>query len=95
MKCCRCLNQLNQNEALGGTYNGVVCIYHRVCPSCWWEDTPQGFRKKENLNSRFIPLVDKPRQNEEIQCFGCLYQIEKINYIKLSFGTKNNPIIIK
>lgn len=98
MKCCRCLNKINQNESLGGTYGGVVCIHHRVCPSCWWEETPQGVREKENLNSRFIPLVDKPRQNKEIECFGCLYQLKKNNYIEVKFlgdGTKNDPIIIK
>jgi len=76
MKCCRCLIDIPDGTSLGGTYGGVVCIYHRSCQNCWWEtNTIFGKRKKESEKTKYIPLVNSPRKGEKIECFGCLYHI--------------------
>ena len=93
MKCCRCLTELTMDKALGGKYGGVVCIYHRSCQSCWWDVTPCGFRKKEPIETKSIPLVDHPRWNKDPKCFGCLYKMDKIGEFSGS-GTADDPIII-
>jgi len=87
--CCRCRQQIHVGEtALGGIYNGVVCMYHRSCEKCWWGPSvgnepnylPSNFildygaRQHEDEQSKNIALVNHPRKGMEgPQCFGCLH----------------------
>jgi hypothetical protein len=99
--CCRCLTNLTEPFALGGNYGGVVCINHRICSDCWWNsDTVsynKGRRRIEKSQTRNIALVNNPRKNEEIKCYGCLYSIEPYNDIIVykGIGTNNEPIEIE
>ena len=101
MICARCLTNLNSNDALGGSYGGVVCINHRICTDCWWNsDTlsiKKGNRNKESRLTRSIPLVSNPRQNMKIKCYGCLYNVPFIKKDLVKFngsGLEDDPILI-
>lgn len=101
MICARCLTNLNSSDALGGSYGGVVCINHRICPDCWWNNDAfsikKGRRKNELHLTRSIPLVSNPRKNMKIKCYGCLYKIPFIKKDLVKFngsGLKDDPIII-
>ena len=101
MICSRCLLILDEKDALGGSYGGVVCIKHRICSSCWWENDiisiEKGKRKNEPISTRNIPLVKDPRKFMKIKCFGCLYNTPSVlnsQEIFKGIGSKNDPIII-
>ena len=101
MICARCLSNFSEKDALGGRYGGVVCLNHRICPDCWWNNDERsinkGQRKNENKTTKNIAIVNNPRKNYKIKCYGCLY---KIQFIKKDFdkfngsGLKHEPIIV-
>jgi hypothetical protein len=99
--CCRCLTNLIEPLALGGYYDGVVCINHRVCEDCWWNSdslsNKKGRRRIENFQTQNIALVNNPRKNEEIKCYGCIYSLPSYNNIIVyeGLGTKKEPIEIE
>lgn len=71
--CCRCELRIKENEkVLGGSYDGVVCLRHRSCMSCWFDSTPlRGARKHESGKTKNIGLVDKPFKGTKPLCPGC------------------------
>jgi len=71
--CCRCESKIDKHEkALGGTYNGVVCLNHRSCMSCWFDETSiRGARMQETNKTKNIGLVDKPFKGMKPICPGC------------------------
>jgi hypothetical protein len=71
--CCRCELGIKENEkVLGGSYDGVVCLKHRSCMSCWFDAAPQrGARKHESGKTKTIGLVDKPFKGTKPLCPGC------------------------
>lgn len=71
--CCRCELRIKENEkVLGGSYDGVVCLKHRSCMSCWFDAAPQrGARKDESGSTKKIGLVDKPFKGTKPLCPGC------------------------
>ena len=102
MICARCQTNLDPNEALGGKYGGVVCINHRICPDCWWNNDiisiNKGNRKYELSITKSIPLVKNPRQKMEIKCYGCYYKLNTYNSSKIiklnGSGLKYDPIVL-
>lgn len=59
--CCRCELRIRDNEhALGGGYDGVVCLNHRSCTGCWFDTVARGARKLEAAKTKNIALVNKP-----------------------------------
>ena len=102
MICCRCQSSLNLEEALGGKYGGVVCYNHRVCPDCWWNSDEisinKEYRKEENKETKHIALVNNPRKNQTIKCYGCLYKIGNYNIVNIinykGSGKTDDPVII-
>ena len=70
--CCRCELRIGDNEhALGGGYDGVVCLSHRSCSGCWFETTARGARKFEAAKTKHIGLVNKPFKGTTPLCPGC------------------------
>ena len=70
--CCRCELRIKENEhVLGGGYDGVVCLRHRSCKSCWFEGTARGARKHEAGKTKNIGLVNKPFKGTKPLCPGC------------------------
>ena len=84
--CCRCELNLTQN-ALGGIYDGVICVKHRSCTSCWFntysesnENEIVGQRNSETVETKYLPLVgyDKKPPLFEV-CPGCSKNIPPYN----------------
>ena len=102
MICSRCLSNLNLDNALGGSYGGVVCLNHRICPDCWWNideiSINKGARKNENKSTKNIAIVNNPRKDYKVRCYGCLYNApyinSDINIVIIGKGNKREPIII-
>ena len=70
--CCRCELRIGENEhALGGGYDGVVCLNHRSCMSCWFDTAARGARKHESAKTKSIGLVNKPFKGITPLCPGC------------------------
>lgn len=70
--CCRCELRIGDKEhALGGGYDGVVCLNHRSCMSCWFDTAARGARKHESAKTKHIGLVNKPFQGTIPLCPGC------------------------
>lgn len=101
--CCRCLVSLDESDGLGGSYGGIVCLNHRVCPDCWWKSDTisvnKGRRGTEVAPTRGIALVHNPRKNATIKCYGCFYKItlyvpKTTALILEGTGLYDSPIII-
>lgn len=70
--CCRCELRIGDKEhALGGGYDGVVCLNHRSCMSCWFDTAARGARKFEAGKTKSIGLVNKPFIGTIPLCPGC------------------------
>ena len=70
--CCRCELRIGDKEhALGGGYDGVVCLNHRSCMSCWFDTAARGARKFEAAKTKKIGLVNKPFKGTIPLCPGC------------------------
>ena len=71
--CCRCELKIKDDEnVLGGSYDGVVCLKHRSCMSCWFDSTHlRGARKYESGKTKGVGLVDKPFKGTKPLCPGC------------------------
>jgi len=70
--CCRCELIIGVNEhALGGGYDGVVCLNHRSCMGCWFDTVARGARKHESKKTKNIGLVNKPFKGTTPLCPGC------------------------
>lgn len=70
--CCRCELRIRDNEhALGGGYDGVVCLNHRSCTGCWFDTVARGARKFEAAKTKNIALVNKPFKGSIPICPGC------------------------
>jgi hypothetical protein len=70
--CCRCELRIGDKEhALGGGYDGVVCLNHRSCMSCWFDTAARGARKHESAKTKPIGLVNKPFKGTVPLCPGC------------------------
>lgn len=75
-QCGRCHSMIPAGEELGGVYGGVCCVRHRSCWTCWFEkNADYGARAQEDASTKHIPLVDKPRKDYDIQCYGCIYNL--------------------
>jgi hypothetical protein len=83
--CCRCELRIKEGEhALGGGYDGVVCLRHRSCMSCWFDETARGARKHETKETQFIGLVNKPFKGTTPLCPGCKKGLPAYEMIKPS-----------
>lgn len=80
--CCRCELRIKADETvLGGSYNGVVCLNHRSCISCWFDKTPiRAARRHEAAKTKNIGLVDKPFVKP--LCPGCKKGLPPFEVIK-------------
>lgn len=94
--CCRCELRIKANETvLGGSYNGVVCLHHRSCMSCWFDKTPvRAARKHESGKTRNIGLVDKPFKGTKPLCPGCKKNLPPFIKPASQFYEKDNVIHI-
>jgi len=71
---------IRTEDALGGVYGGVCCVQHRACYICWFETrSDYGARALEDVSTKSIPLVHKPRKNKDVQCYGCIYKLAVYN----------------
>jgi hypothetical protein len=93
--CCRCELRIKTNEkALGGSYDGVVCLKHRSCVACWFDENfIRGARKYESNKTKNIGLVDKPFKRTKPLCPGCKKGLPPFELIK-QYYEKDNTIII-
>lgn len=93
--CARCQRKLEDDaKCLGGTHNGVVCINHRSCLSCWFESEAKGKRNHESKLTKNIPLVDKPFNNRKPKCPGCFNKVPPFK-IPPDVGTINHEGVIE
>ena len=93
--CCRCELRIHENEkVLGGSYDGVVCLKHRSCMSCWFDKAPlRGARKHEAGKTKHIGLVDKPFKGTKPLCPGCKKQLPPFDKVKPpTYFEKDNTI---
>ena len=72
--CARCEAPLLHN-ALGGYYDGIICLQHRCCVDCWFETNPTGKRVYEKEETRYTPLVENPFKGRTTKCIGCLKKL--------------------
>jgi hypothetical protein len=87
--CCRCeLNLSDEQHVLGGLYNGVVCVKHRSCTSCWFTKFTEsndkqlpGKRSLEVKETKLLPLVDSDKLLKNLfnNCLGCKKKIPPYN----------------
>lgn len=96
--CCRCELRIKEGEhVLGGGYDGVVCLRHRSCMSCWFDKTARGARKHESKYTQFIGLVNKPFKGTTPLCPGCKKGLPPYDMMKPSklskFTVGSNGVI--
>jgi len=86
--CCRCELRITDNKhALGGGYDGIICMRHRSCSSCWFDSSARGARKLEAAKTKRVGLVNKPFKGSTPLCPGCKkglppFEIKLANYIE-------------
>ena len=92
--CCRCELRIKANEnVLGGSYNGVVCLNHRSCMSCWFDKTPiRAARKHEAAKTKNIGLVDKPFKGTKPLCPGCKKGLPPFEMVRRPAFEKDNVV---
>tara|TARA_B110000261_G_scaffold161926_2_gene204411 strand:+ start:333 stop:1283 length:951 start_codon:yes stop_codon:yes gene_type:complete len=98
--CCRCEQPIKNNkDALGGRANGVICLHHRSCQSCWWGDSITGKRNEESDKTKNIGLVDHPFHDRKPKCPGCVLRSNGLPYPPyvepVDIGTMNSDNIIE
>ena len=86
--CCRCELRIGDKEhALGGGYDGVVCLNHRSCMSCWFDTAARGARKHESGKTKPIALVNKPFKGTIPLCPGCRKGLPPFSEMKTTART--------
>jgi len=91
--CCRCELRIGDKEhALGGGYDGVVCLNHRSCMSCWFDTAARGARKHESAKTKSIGLVNKPFKGTIPLCPGCRKGLPPFFEMKTATATRQYTV---